>query len=43
LGAYNAGSHEIKLALYYSKPIQQKGHGLGEFKNQKYQNKYIIQ
>jgi type IX secretion system PorP/SprF family membrane protein len=43
LGGYNAGSHEIKLALFYSKPKQQKGHGLGEFKNQKYQNKYIIQ
>lgn len=42
LAPYNAGSHEIKLAFFYSKPHQQKGRGLGEFKNQKYQNKYII-
>lgn len=43
LGGYNAGSHEIKLSFFYSKAKQQKGKGLGEFKNQKYQNKYIIQ
>lgn len=43
LVAYNGGSHEIKLAFFYSKAKQQNGHGLGEFKNQKYQNKFIIQ
>ena len=43
LGGYNTGSHEIKLIFFYGKPQHEKGHGLGEFKNQKYQNKFIIQ
>ncbi|MHB8261576.1 MAG: PorP/SprF family type IX secretion system membrane protein [Bacteroidia bacterium] len=43
LAPYNGGSHEIKLAFFYSKVKQQKGRGLGEFKNQKYQNSFIVQ
>ncbi|HXD92903.1 MAG TPA: type IX secretion system membrane protein PorP/SprF [Bacteroidia bacterium] len=37
LSGTNGGSHEIKLAFYYSKKKLTHGRGLGEFKNQKYQ------
>ena len=42
LTPYNGGSHEIKMAFFFLKASQQRGHGLGEFKHQKYQNKFII-
>ncbi len=43
LTSYNSGSHEIKLAFFYSKKKLAHGRGLGEFKNQKYQNSFIVQ
>ncbi|MFI5205923.1 MAG: type IX secretion system membrane protein PorP/SprF, partial [Candidatus Paceibacterales bacterium] len=43
LGAYNSGSHEIKLAFFFNKKKLDHGRALGEFANQKYQNQYIMQ